>query len=239
MGRESVEDDVKVFAVVHINDRSTPVDQAHIALELAADGVFLISHGGGAGEVMGVLGQLRSTHNDAFIGVNLLGHSSLGAMRRVHENLLRTECFTDAVWSDDIRNDDGSPSAAMRYKVEYPELSGVKLFGGVAFKYTVTYTDDPDTAAGEAADLEPFVDVVTTSGPGTGVAAPPRKIAAMKQVIDKPLAIASGVDAANIGDYAGIVDCVLVASSVETEPYSGIFHTARLSEFISVAHSVG
>lgn len=229
---------MKVFAVVHINDCSTAVGQAHIALESAADGVFLISHGGGAGEVFDVLGRLRSTLAGAFIGVNLLGYSTLTAMRRVHENQLCTGCFTDAVWSDDIRNDGGSPSEAMRYKFQHPALAGVKLFGGVAFKYTATYTDDPSAAAGEAADLEPFVDVVTTSGPGTGIAAPPRKIAAMKQVIGKPLAIASGVDAANISDYAGIVDYVLVASSVESEPYSGIFDSARLAEFIAAAHSV-
>ena len=61
--------------------------------------------------------------------------------------------------------------------------------------------DDVGKAARIAAE---YVDVVTTSGPGTGQAADRDKIQAMKEVLgSNPLAIASGITAQNIGDYYG------------------------------------
>lgn len=126
----------------------------------------------------------------------------------------------------------------MHYKADHPELAGVALLGGVAFKYTPSYTDDPVGAAAAARELEPFVDVVTTSGPGTGMSPQPEKLAAMKHAIGKPLAVASGIGPDNIHGYAGTVDQILVASSVETQPYSGIFDVAMLAEFITIAHDI-
>jgi phosphoribosylanthranilate isomerase len=52
------------------------------------------------------------------------------------------------------------------------------------------------------------------------------------------LAVASGLSIENIDDYAGLIDEVLVASSVETKPYSGVFDTAKLKQFIDKAHSL-
>ncbi len=50
--------------------------------------------------------------------------------------------------------------------------------------------------------------------------------------------MASGIGLGNIDDYAGIVDQVLVASSVEPEPYSGIFDATKLAEFIAIANDI-
>lgn len=227
---------MKVFPVVHINDHHIAVEQAHVALGLGADGVYLISHGGGRDNVLDVLNLVRRTAPTSFLGVNLLGQSTESALRRIHEYGLDTGIFADGLWSDDIMDDQARPSGAMHYKAAHPELAGVDLLGGVAFKYTPTYTDDPIAAAAAAHQSEPFVDVVTTSGPGTGMPPLPAKIAAMKHAIGKPLAVASGIGLDNIDDYAGIVDQLLVASSVETEPYSGIFAATKLAEFITVAH---
>ena len=53
-----------------------------------------------------------------------------------------------------------------------------------------------------ARNAMPYMDVVTTSGPGTGKAAAPEKIRTIRQAIgDKPLAIASGVTPENVPDY--------------------------------------
>ena len=59
------------------------------------------------------------------------------------------------------------------------------------------------------------MDVVTTSGPGTGWSASVEKIGAMKEALgDFPLAIASGVTPENVTDYLGIADCFLVATGI-------------------------
>jgi predicted TIM-barrel enzyme len=59
------------------------------------------------------------------------------------------------------------------------------------------------------------MDVVTTSGPGTGQAARPEKVRAMKEAIGShPLALASGVTPENVTDYLAWVDCFLVATGI-------------------------
>ena len=84
-------------------------------------------------------------------------------------------------------------------------------FGGVAFKYQRP-VDDLAQAAMIAAD---YMDVVTTSGPGTGHAASLEKISCLKQALgDQPLAIASGITPENVGDYLDRADCFLVATGV-------------------------
>ena len=84
-------------------------------------------------------------------------------------------------------------------------------FGGVAFKYQRP-VDDLGAAARIAGR---YMDVVTTSGAGTGQAADLAKIAAMKAALDDlPLAIASGITPENVRDYLPISDCYLVATGI-------------------------
>jgi predicted TIM-barrel enzyme len=61
----------------------------------------------------------------------------------------------------------------------------------------------------------PWIDVVTTSGPGTGKAAAPAKVRAMKEALgEHPLALASGVTPENVTDYLPWVDGFLVATGI-------------------------
>jgi predicted TIM-barrel enzyme len=60
-----------------------------------------------------------------------------------------------------------------------------------------------------------YIDVVTTSGPGTGQAAALEKIQVMKEALDDfPLAIASGITPENAVQYLPWADCVLVATGI-------------------------
>ena len=89
------------------------------------------------------------------------------------------------------------------------------MFGGVAFKYgpDETLTGEPLQAL--AASAARFVDVVTTSGPGTGHAAELAKIVTMREAIgDHPLAVASGTTVENVGQFLPLVDAFLVATGV-------------------------
>ena len=61
----------------------------------------------------------------------------------------------------------------------------------------------------------PYVDVVTTSGEGTGLAPDISKIRGMKTAISRhPLAVASGITPENVEEYLPYVDCFLVATGV-------------------------
>lgn len=87
-------------------------------------------------------------------------------------------------------------------------------FGGVAFKYQRPVLE-LEMAAMLAAS---YMDVITTSGPGTGLAAEVEKIRRMRAAIeDKPLAIASGITPENVKDYLGIADCFLVATGISRD----------------------
>ena len=62
----------------------------------------------------------------------------------------------------------------------------------------------------------------------------------MKEIIgEQKLAIASGVSTNNLYQYDGNVDQILVSTSIETEPYSGVFIPKKLKELILKAHELG
>lgn len=69
-----------------------------------------------------------------------------------------------------------------------------------------------------------MLDITTTSGPGTGMAADLDKVIKIKQIITpgKQMALASGVNAENVVACLPYVDYFVVASSVETYSMSGI-----------------
>ena len=78
----------------------------------------------------------------------------------------------------------------------------------------------------------------TTSGSGTGIPPTVAKLRAMREAAARPIAVASGISSSNIGNYESLVDEILVASSVETAPYSGVFEMAALARTIEAAHGL-
>jgi predicted TIM-barrel enzyme len=80
------------------------------------------------------------------------------------------------------------------------------------------------------------MDVVTTSGPGTGEAASVEKIRTMKNALgDFPLAIASGLTPENVGDFRDLADCFLVASGISSSWTD--FDPVRIKDFVQAARS--
>jgi predicted TIM-barrel enzyme len=146
----------------------------------------------------------------------------------------------NALWADDVTdNFEQRPQEFLEHKNQDPLLKHVKLAGGIAFKYTPTFTENPSIARSEVENLKDAVDIVTTSGAGTGQPPTAEKLRAVKIAAgDKPVAVASGISAENISDFAGSVDQILVSTSIETEPYSGIFDKDKLKEIIELAHKI-
>jgi predicted TIM-barrel enzyme len=232
---------IEVYPVIHIKDTQQAVDQAGVAFEAGAAGVYLIDHesGGQPDKLVSAFNEVVWSWPDSFVGVNLLqprsGYNVFSfILSHIQDGSLAR--LPNGVWVDDA---DREHAKLTELRHEVAELDYISYLGGVAFKYSAGYTDQPDKAAQLAAQMAPEVDVVTTSGPGTGVPPSPDKIHAMKQAIgDKKLAVASGIDSQNIANYRGSIDQLLVATSIETEPYSGIFIPAEVVRLIDAANSV-
>lgn len=231
---------IEVYPVVHVQTKQQAVEQTDIALSAGADGVYLIDHGSHVkGGLLTAYNAVVEAQPDAFIGLNFLNlGTGFKSYRYLQEALNKgvIDRLPNGVWVDDAGYD---REKLVELRASDPRLQSVRYLGGTAFKYTRGFTEDPVAATQAAKEMSPFVDVVTTSGAGTGTPPTPEKIHAMKQAIgEQPLAVASGIDSDNIAQFKGGVDQILVASSVETVPYSGIFDEAKLKDFIDTAHSL-
>lgn len=230
---------IEIYPVVHVNEPSQALDQSTMALEMGADGVYLIVHGNRETTLLvNSFNKVLSQFPDGFVGLNFLQfHSAARTLSYLLEcdREDRINRLPNGLWVDDA---DVEKEESLNLRVENTRLAGLRYLGGVAFKYTPAFTDDPEQAALEAVRLEPFVDVVTTSGRGTGKAPSLSKISAMRAVTHKPIAVASGMSAENLIEYSGLVDQLLVSTSIEISPYSGIFNPKKLTELIDLAHNI-
>lgn len=97
-------------------------------------------------------------------------------------------------------------------------------FGGTAFKNPKQHKKlcapvPPECLTNAAEAASRYMDVVTTSGPDTGVPPDQEKITKMRAgCLDTPMCVASGISADNIQDMVEDVDCVFAASSIQVLP---------------------
>lgn len=211
----------KLFVVIHaLTDQQVRKNIA-LAIENGADGVFVIDQGMRATEMESLIPSWRS--HTPWLGANFLGHEPSAVVSRLFAHL-------DAVWSDTS----DAPDTFRRAR-EFVGWKGL-WFGGVAFKYTQDERAEADQIHTMVRNrLE--VDVVTTSGPGTGRPAPASKVAAFRAALgDRPLALASGVSISNIDTFAD-VDAFIVASSLETS--FGWLDPVRVRELARRIHARG
>lgn len=197
--------------VIHVLDMEQMLKNLKIAKSNGGDGVFLINHGSmSAEELVGVHAKAVETYPDFWIGINCLDLSS-------HEVFEKVPGKVDGIWIDDggVYDDDVDYAKEIAESRARSSFEG-KYFGGVAFKGGPFVQD----AAKVAKVSTEFIDIVTTSGDGTGIAAPIDKIISMKEAIgDKSLAIASGIDICNVEKYLPYVDHFLVATGISRTFY--------------------
>jgi hypothetical protein len=196
-----------VLPVIHVTTLEQALRNTQIALVGEADGVFLINHGLPYQELLDVYARVREKFPGFWIGLNCLDLEPKEVFRRVPTGM-------EGVWVDNamIREDrQAQPDAQAVLDVQRHLGWAGSYFGGVAFKYQ-REVRDLVTAALTATR---YMDVVTTSGPGTGRAAMPEKIRIMKEAIgEHPLAISSGVTPENVHNYLPFADCFLVATGI-------------------------
>ncbi|KKM18422.1 hypothetical protein LCGC14_1665850 [marine sediment metagenome] len=202
--------------VVHVLDLEQTLRQLKIAYSSNADGVFLIGHGIRYKKLFEIYSQVREVYPFKWIGLNCLDLKPL-------EMFLRIPPGVNGVWVDNAYINEEVDINEQQYPLRVKKLiNKIKweglYFGGVAFKYQKR-VNNPILATKIACQ---YMDVVTTSGNGTGISAKPEKIKKMSPVVqkyNKKLGIASGITINNVEDYNS-VDYFLVATGI-----SDNFHT--------------
>ena len=204
-----------LLPVVHPISEQAALDNTAIAVDAGCPGVFLINQGMSIDRVFDLVLTVRRTHPDFWIGVNLLGISPADALR---EALAACHGRLDGLWSDDAMIDEGqgdqrSAQAFLDFRSERRWQGS--YFGGVAFKYQRAVQSGRLADAARAA--APYMDVICSSGPGTGMAADPGKLVRLREGLGDrgSMALASGVTEDNIGAYLPYVDAFLVGTGIE------------------------
>lgn len=196
------------LAVVHVEDCDQAMRNAHIARDEGADGIFLINHHISYVSLLEIYAQVTERLPGFWVGLNCLdlGRDALAVIPKTCAGL----------WVDNAGVNEDAEDTMQHHLYGHADRRRVRgwselYFGGVAFKY-----QEPVRDYARVAKLAlPFVDVITTSGAGTGIAADTNKVRIMKNAIgDHPLAIASGITPENIPEYLPFADCFLVATGI-------------------------
>lgn len=180
--------------------------------EAGVKGVFLINQRMNQRDVLLLVKETRGSYPNLWVGVNLLGLDPIYALREA------VKVEAQGVWSDNAGIDEYETSQTNPRNMLYGrnELGWKGLyFGGVAFKYQRPVNPDKYGVAAKAA--VPYMDVICTSGPGTGEEADLGKVKAMREGVGPyaALALASGVTPENVETYLPYVDAFLVGTGIE------------------------
>jgi predicted TIM-barrel enzyme len=202
-----------LLPVVHPVGRREALEAVRVANSLGLRGVFLIDQIMHERDVLALVREVHDLYPDLWVGVNLLRRSPAGALMAV----LGDRGVVDGLWSDNAEIDEyGTGHSAAEEFVTTRRRGhwGGLYFGGVAFKYQrpVALAD-----LGRAASYaRAYMDVVCTSGAGTGVAADVEKVRSLRSGLgEHALALASGVTVQNVGDYLPYVQAFLVGTGIE------------------------
>jgi predicted TIM-barrel enzyme len=232
---------IEIYPVIHVSRWETAADQADMALNFGGDGVYLIDHQNTREDNLFLaFNQVVSDHPESYIGLNLLSRmNALWAFKALQEAVDSDEIIRlpDGLWVDDASI---LAEEVKNLRETDPRLKSIRYLGGISFKYTSRYSPLPAPSVKELYELADYVDVPVTTGEGTGVAASVEKIRAMYKVaheMGKQLAVASGISYDNLPEYKDCVDQVLIATSLEDVPMSGVFNPIKLKSTIDLAKS--
>ena len=226
-----------VLPVIHVQDEAQAQENVKIAFNEGAQGVFLINHDFPKEQLLPILGTVRETFPAAWIGVNFLAVTGLDAFP-VLGDLKRQGIRLDAYWADNARIEEHQPedrqaqADAIDAARSASDWDGL-YFGGTAFK--AQRPVEPEFFGVVARIAARHMDVVTTSGAGTGIAADMSKIKTFRRVLkDRALAVASGITPENAADYAPYVDAFLVATGINRDGDFYNIDPRRLSKLLEI-----
>ena len=224
-----------LLPVIHAQSLTQVLKNCEIAIESKCDGVFVINHETQNGDrelkyndLISIVDQVAKHFPDLWIGVNCLDLTSAEVFQHLSPAV-------KGVWVDNGEIDEQvevQPAAEAILSAKKKSGWDGLYFGGVAFKYQRPVSD----SAKAAVIAQHFIDVVTTSGPGTAESASIDKIQGMKQAIEPaPLAIASGITPDNVQDYLPWIDYFLVATGISDDFYN--LNREKTSHLAKIVHA--
>lgn len=209
-----------VLPVIHVLDNEQAETNTRLAIEGGCPGVFLINHDFSVDEFLPIIRHVRQKFPDIWLAVNFLAVTGKDAFP-VLGKLAKEGTLVDGYWADDARIDE---FASVDSQTEADEILKIKrengwdgmYFGGTCFKKQREVLPEHYATSAELATH--FMDVVATSGIATGHAADLGKIETFRKACgDTPIAIASGITPQNVHQYAGLVDCLMVATGINIQ----------------------
>jgi hypothetical protein len=199
-----------IYPVLHVSDQKQVYENLEIIRKCEADGVFLINHNFSPDRLADLIDKLQGQEafEGLWTGANFLGLSNQNAI------VYAGDLNLNGLWTDNAKICSGEgweKQALAELQVATSLAPNTLHFGGVAFKYQPAKVSAEEEAEG-AVD---YVDVITTSGSGTGQAASLQKLSSMREAIgNHPLAVASGVSVDNIESQLPFLDAILIASGI-------------------------
>ena len=196
----------KIIPVIHTVDFKQVIYNANVCVGNGINKIFLIDHritDDSIDKMINYIDYIKDMINPSMeIGVNFLQLDTKDAMIKAEELKL------DFLWADKSYISEDTIEQAQEI-LDYQKK--VWYFGCVAFKYQKA-EKNLKWVCEKACEL---MDVITTSGSGTGKSPSIDKIKLMRSYIgNKKLAIASGVNSENKKIFDEYADYYLVASSI-------------------------
>lgn len=184
----------EIIPVIHMLNQNQVITNVKTCIDCGIKKVFLINHSVSRDELIDCAFRVKKEYPKLWVGINMLGIPT--------KNALNYEFKLDGLWCDE---------SITSFDAQLVRNFKGMFFGGLAFKYQ----PQPKDLKVACDDAILATDVATTSGAGTGKAANIDKIKLIREYLgEHPMAIASGVSTSNIEYYKGIVDYLLVASSI-------------------------
>ncbi len=223
-----------LLVVIHANSEEQTLRNADIAFNEGADGIFLVNHRISASTLMEFYKTIRIRHIFDWIGLNFLDCPRLRAIELTGKLIGVSGLWLDNAGYSEWSTDPTEKVRDIRFWQNEYDVKDTLIFGGVAFKYQ----EEVEHPARAAAATAPLIDVVTTSGKGTGYAADVEKIKSMKNAIGtQPLAIASGITPENVREYMPYADCFLVSTGISFTDASDDLDPLRVRKLVEVINS--
>lgn len=215
-----------ITPVIHVIDYSQVRTNVETCLELGIDHVFVIDHDSrnSQAHIAMIREKLKQEFPDLWVGLNFLFLPNELAMATAEI------CSADALWCDNaglLKPGD----EMIAQKLENMRIKRDMLyFGGVEFKYQKQPRSSDFEWLYQTAVK--YIDVITTSGPGTGKEVEIEKLARIKTAVGKhPVAVASGINENNAKTISQYADYLMVASSI-TDSMTELISKEKLQRLI-------
>jgi predicted TIM-barrel enzyme len=225
-----------LLPVIHPVSRDAALASIRTCCDGGVKGVWLIDQGMSEADLLALVREVRALYPSLWIGVNLLAHQPAHALAATFS----AGVSVDGLWSDNAGIDDDHRQAGGVYPWADEMLAARRTmgweglyFGGVAFKYQ----REPEDLGLAATDAVPYMDVLCTSGPGTGFAADVEKVRVLRSGLgDHAMALASGVTAQNVRSYMPFVQAFLVGTGLESR--LGVIDPGKLDALMRAMREV-